>query len=86
MALNISLDQFQSISDGKFNAGQVGVEVKKDGSVALKKLNAHVHFTSLNTATVDPAQTLEIKEAFVKRSPRSASPLGFRRTTQTHAR
>ena len=66
MPLNISLDQFSKISDGKYNAGQVGVEVKKDGSVALKKVNAHVHLTSLNTATIDPAQTLEIKEAFVK--------------------
>lgn len=66
MALNISLDQFSKISDGKYNAGQVGVEVKKDGTVSLKKVNAHIHFTGLNTATVDPAQTLEIKEAFVK--------------------
>ena len=66
MALEISLDQFSKISDGKYNAGQVGVDVKKDGTATLKKVNAHVHFTSLNTATIDPAQTLEIKEAFVK--------------------
>ena len=66
MALEISLDQFSKISDGKYNAGQVGVDVKKDGTVTLKKVNAHVHFTGLNTATIDPAQTLEIKEAFVK--------------------
>lgn len=66
MALEISLDQFSKISAGKYNAGQVGVDVKKDGTATLKKVNAHVHFTSLNTATIDPAQTLEIKEAFVK--------------------
>ena len=66
MSLNISLDQFQSISDGKYNAGQVDVVVDKNGTATLKKVNAHVHFTSLNTATIDPAQTLEIKEAFVK--------------------
>ena len=66
MALEISLDQFSKISDGKYNAGQVSVDIKKDGTVTLKKVNAHIHFTSLNTATINPAQTLEIKEAFVK--------------------
>ena len=66
MPLNISLDQFRSISDGKYNAGQVDVTVNKDGSATLKEVNTHVHLTALNTATIDPAQTLEIKQAFVR--------------------
>ena len=66
MPLDISLDQFRSISDGKYNAGQIDVTVKKDGTATLKKVNAHVHLTSLNTTTIDPAQTLEIKQAFVR--------------------
>jgi len=66
MSLDISLEQFNSIADGKYNAGQVGAHVKRDGSVTLEKVNAHVHLTGLNLRTVDPAQTLEIKEAFVK--------------------
>ena len=66
MPLNISLDQFRSISDGKYNAGQIDVAVKKDGTATLKKVNTHVHLTALNTATIDPAQTLEIKQAFVR--------------------
>lgn len=66
MPLDISLDQFRSISDGKYNAGQIDVTVKKDGTATLKKVNAHVHLTSLNTATIDPAQTLEIKQSFVR--------------------
>ena len=66
MPLDISIDQFRSISDGKYNAGQIDVAVKKDGTATLKKVNAHVHLTALNTTTIDPAQTLEIKQAFVR--------------------
>ena len=66
MPLDISLDQFSAISKGQYNAGQIDVTVASDGSATLKKVNAHVNLTVLNTATIDPAQTLEIKQAFVR--------------------
>lgn len=66
MALDISLEQFNAAASGKYNAGELDVERKSDGTTALKKVNAHVHFTLLNSAKIDPANTLEIKEAFVK--------------------
>ena len=38
--VNISLQQFQSISSGKYNAG----EVKLASETKLGKINNHVHF------------------------------------------
>ena len=71
MALDITLAQFNEAASGKYNAGELDVERKNDGTVELVKVNAHVHFTLLNRTEIDPANTLEIKEAFVKAlSPR----------------
>ena len=66
MALDISLQQFNEAASGKYNAGELDVRTKKDGTVGLVKVNDHVHFTLLNRTEIDPANTLEIKEAFVK--------------------
>ena len=66
MALDISLQQFNAAASGKYNAGELDVRTMKDGSIGLVKVNDHVHFTLLNRTEIDPANTLEIKEAFVK--------------------
>ena len=60
--VNISLDQFQSISDGEYNAG----EVKLDTETTLKKVNHHVHMKGLNKVELSHAEVLAIKNAFVR--------------------
>ena len=48
MALDISFAKFDAIASGDYNAGQI--DYKGSGSdVSLKKVNAHVHFTSCST-------------------------------------
>jgi hypothetical protein len=65
MALDISLAQFDAIASGDFNAGQI--DYNGSGSdVSLKKVNAHVHFRSLNTATIEAKRVVELKQAFVR--------------------
>ncbi len=61
-SVNISLSQFQAISSGKFNAG----EVKLSGTSGLAKMNNHVHFRGMNAQTIPHDETLAIKEAFVR--------------------
>ena len=59
MALDISFAKFDTIASGDYNAGQI--DYKGSGSdVSLKKVNAHVHFTSLNTATIDAKRVVEL--------------------------
>lgn len=65
MPLDISFAQFDAISSGKYNAGQI--DYKGEGSGAsLKKVNAHVHSTDKNNVVVDTGHTVELKRAFVK--------------------
>ncbi len=65
MPLEISFSQFDAISSGTYNAGQI--DYKGEGADAsLKKVNAHVHFTGKNNVVVDTGHTVEIKRAFVK--------------------
>ena len=65
MALDITFAKFDAIASGDYNAGQI--DFKGSGSNAtLKKVNAHVHFTSLNTATIDAKHVVELKRAFVQ--------------------
>lgn len=65
MSLDISFDQFNSIASGTYNAGQI--DYKGSGeNVTLKKVNAHVHYQSLNTATIDAQRVVDIKQAFVR--------------------
>ena len=60
--VNISLHQFQEISSGEYNAG----EVRLVGQVSLDKINNHVHFTGWNKVSLSHAEVIAIKDAFVK--------------------
>ena len=60
--VNISLAEFQRISEGTYNAG----EVRLKNTTKLARMNHHVHFTSLNKTEISHAEVLAIKDAFVK--------------------
>ena len=60
--INVSLQQFQAISHGKYNAG----EVKLSSETTLDKINNHVHSTGKNKTELSHAEVLAIKQAFVK--------------------
>ena len=60
--VNISLQQFQDISSGKYNAGEVRLADESN----LKKMNNHVHRTGKNTEVISHDEVLAIKEALVK--------------------
>ncbi|MBR4611404.1 MAG: hypothetical protein IKO40_01680 [Kiritimatiellae bacterium] len=67
MAINLSnvrltIDQFQRVSDGKFNAG----EVRLASETSIEKVNNHVTFTLLNKKKISHNEVLAIKNAFVK--------------------
>ena len=59
---NISIDQFQKISSGRYNAG----EVKLSDTGSLTKVNNHVHLRGKNVVAVTHEETLAVKEAFVR--------------------
>ena len=60
--VNISLRQFQEISSGKFNAG----EVKLASETEIGKVNSHVTMKFLNTTRMSHQEVLAIKNAFVR--------------------
>ncbi len=60
--VNVSLAQFQAVSSGKYNAG----EVRLAGENALEQINNHVHSTGKNRVEVSHKEVLAIKEAFVR--------------------
>ena len=60
--VNISLQKFQEISSGEYNAG----EVRLAGQDSLAKINNRVHFTGLNKTSLTHAEVIAIKDAFVK--------------------
>ena len=60
--VNISLRQFQEISSGKYNAG----EVKLTSETEIGKVNNHVTMKFLNTTDISHVEVLAIKNAFVK--------------------
>ena len=60
--VNISLRQFQEISSGKYNAG----EVKLTSETPIDKVNNHVTMKFLNTTRISHEEVLAIKNAFVK--------------------
>ena len=60
--VNISLAEFQRMSDGKYNAG----EVKLSSETGLKKVNNHIHRLGANKVEIPHEEVLAIKEAFVK--------------------
>ncbi len=60
--VNISLQQFQSISSGKYNAG----EVKLTGQNSIGKVNNHVTLGGKNNVKIAHEEVLAVKQAFVK--------------------
>ena len=60
--VNISLQQFQKMSSGTYNAG----EVKLTSETTLGRLNNHVVFTGWNGKSISHTQVLAIKEAFIR--------------------
>lgn len=64
MSLNISLEQFNAIAKGKYNAGQIDF-VEGSRGPKLVKVNNHVHKTRSNDVTIDKDRVLQIKNAFL---------------------
>lgn len=60
--VNISINEFQRISCGVHNAG----EVKLVNETTLDRMNHHVHATLLNGDKISHNQVIAIKEAFIK--------------------
>lgn len=60
--VNISLAEFQRLAKGDYNAG----EVRLASENKLEKMNNHVHLKFLNNKTIDHAEVIAIKNAFVK--------------------
>ena len=60
--VNISLQQFQKMSSGTYNAG----EVTLTSETTLGRLNNHVVFTGWNGKSISHTEVLAIKEAFVR--------------------
>ena len=60
--VNLTIQQFQRVSDGKFNAG----EIRLASENKIEKINNHVTFTLLNRKEIAHNEVLAIKNAFVK--------------------
>ena len=60
--VNISLAEFQKMSNGKYNAG----EVKLASETGLQKVNNHIHRLGANDEEISHEEVLAIKRAFVK--------------------
>ena len=59
--VNISLDQFQKMASGDFNAGEVALK----SETKLTKINNHVHSIGWNTKSISHEEIMAIKNAFV---------------------
>ena len=70
--VNISLQQFQEISSGKYNAG----EIRLTGQNSLGKVNNHISQTGKNRVSLSHEEVLAVKSAFVKAPRRSSSRRG----------
>lgn len=60
--VNITIQQFQSISDGEYNVGEVTLE----NETTLGKINHHVTFKGSNDKTQSHEQVLAVKDAFIR--------------------
>ena len=60
--VNLTIQQFQAISSGKYNAG----EVRLTSDHSLGKINHHVGLTGSNKVSLSHAEVLAIKDAFVR--------------------
>ena len=65
--VNISIQEFQRLSKGDYNAG----EVKLSSETRLTKINNHVHRLRANNETISHAEVLTIKDAFIRALARS---------------
>ena len=59
--LNISLDQFNAVSSGKYNIGQL--KLGADGA-SVYRTNNHKTLTFLNTTRISPEESFALKSAF----------------------
>ena len=59
--VNISLDQFQKMASGDYNAGEVSLK----SETKLVKINNHVHSIGWNTKSISHEEIMAIKNAFV---------------------
>ena len=59
--LNISLDQFNAVSNGKYNIGQLKLS---DDGASVYRTNNHKTLTFLNTTKISPDEALAVKFAF----------------------
>ena len=59
--LNISLDQFNAVSSGKYNIGQL--KLGEDGA-SVYRTNNHKTLTFLNTTRISPEESFALKSAF----------------------
>ena len=66
MPHNITLAQFDAISSGKYNAGQIDIAKDASGAASLVKVNNHVWFPSKNNVQLSSQRVLEVKEAFLE--------------------
>ena len=60
--VNVSLAQFQAVSSGTYNAG----EIRLTGQSSLGKVNNHVSKTEKNVVSLSHEEVLAVKQAFVK--------------------
>ena len=60
--VNISIQQFQDISSGKYNAGEVALA----SETTLTKVNNHVRQRGSNNVSLSHTEVLAVKQAFVK--------------------
>ena len=60
--VNLTIRQFQEISSGKYNAGEVRLATDH----SLGKINHHVGMTGLNKVSISHAETLAVKDAFIR--------------------
>ena len=60
--VRLTIQQFQSVSDGKFNAG----EVRLTSETGIEKMNNFVGRKWKNKESISHAEVIAIKQAFVK--------------------
>ncbi len=70
--VNISIREFQRVSSGDYNAG----EVKLNSETTLGKVNHHVQLRGSNKVSLSHAEVIAVKEAFLKALSRSGVDAG----------
>ena len=70
--VNISIREFQRVSSGDYNAG----EVKLNSETTLGKVNHHIKLRGSNKVSLSHAEVIAVKEAFIKALSRSGVDAG----------